>query len=124
MTHAIELARQARAQLTAPGAPRAVAAMGGRTAANGRVGDLLDAMGTVVYLQADPTIVLARILAGGAPPFLAGDETGEQFMRIWRQRIAVYERLADVTVDVRGLEIDEAMSAPAAKLEELDDGGQ
>ena len=72
-------------KLTSPSAPRAVVALGGRTAANAHVGDLLDTLGTVVYLQADPTIVLARILAGGVPPFLAGDETGEQFMRIWRR---------------------------------------
>lgn len=111
-------------KFTAPGAPRAVAALGGRTAANPRIRDLLDTLGTVVYLRADPTIVLARILAGGVPPFLEGDETGERFMRIWRERIVAYQRLADVTLDVRGLDIDEATAALLAELKELDDGGQ
>ncbi len=94
-----------------------VVALGGRTVTNRRVVALLDGLGTMVYLRADPVLVLGRILAHGVPPFLEGDESGEEFLRIWGERIPEYERLADIIVAVGERDIDAAFAELVARVE-------
>jgi shikimate kinase len=109
-----ELERQAVGELTwqlEEERREAVIALGGRTAMQKELHPALKQLGTVVYLQVDVEVLLARVLAGGVPPFLDPDNPQESFRAICRDRNQVYESLADVIVDLDGLDIPEATAA-------------
>ena len=52
----------------------------------------------VVLLTVEPRIVAARV-RGSKRPLLAGDDAIARWTEIYRERLPVYERLADVTYD-------------------------
>jgi shikimate kinase len=60
---------------------------------------LLKSGGTVVWLRADPGTLTRRVGDGRGRPLLAGDVEGN-LRRLYDQRRALYEELADVVVDV------------------------
>jgi shikimate kinase len=104
-------------KLDRPGS-RAVVALGGRTALNVTVCGLLRAIGPVVYLRVAPDVIFDRIERSGIPPFLdAGDPAGD-FAALYRKRHPLYEDLADLTVDIDGLDLDEAVNALQAAINE------
>lgn len=94
-------------KLDRPGS-RAVVAMGGRTALNSTVCELLRAIGPVVYLQVAPDVIFERIERSGIPPFLDADDAASDFAALYRKRHPRYEELADLTVDINGLAPDAA----------------
>jgi shikimate kinase len=55
---------------------------------------------TVVYLECDPDTVAERIARNSGRPLLAGDAM-ERWKTLFATRRPVYERLADVVLDVR-----------------------
>jgi shikimate kinase len=55
---------------------------------------------TVVYLECDANTVAARIARNSGRPLLAGDARG-RWTEMFAARKPVYERLADITLDVR-----------------------
>ena len=55
---------------------------------------------TVVYLECDAQTVAGRIARNSGRPLLAGDAMG-RWTAMFATRKPVYERLADITLDVR-----------------------
>lgn len=55
-----------------------------------------------MWLRAQPQTLAARLGAGTERPFLGGGDAAGVFARMEDERHAVYERLADVIVDVDG----------------------
>ncbi|MFP4106607.1 MAG: shikimate kinase [Phycisphaerae bacterium] len=86
-----------------------VIGLGGRTALNPRVREMLPHLGLIVYLQVDPETLWQRVQAGGIPPFLDADRPEESFMELYEQRREAYESLAQVTVNLDGLDPEEAV---------------
>jgi shikimate kinase len=91
---------------------RSVVAVGGRTALNTKVDELLTALGTIVYLEVSPAEMFARVQRGGLPPFVDEKDPIGHFARLHAERTPHYRRLANLTVNLDGL-------APAAALEKL-----
>ncbi len=98
-----------------------VVALGGRTAMNNRIHDLLDGIGCIVYLQVSPAELFARVQRSGLPPFLDDADPAGDFIAICRQREARYEELADVSVNLDGLSVEAAVDAVAQAVEECGD---
>jgi shikimate kinase len=94
-------------KLDRPGS-RAVVALGGRTALNSTVCGLLRAIGPVVYLHVAPEVIFERVERSGIPPFLDADDPAGDFMALYRKRHPRYEELADLIVDINGLDPDRA----------------
>jgi shikimate kinase len=90
-----------------------VIAVGGRTALNKRVSDLLGALGLMVYLEVSPEELFARVTRAGLPPFLDEKDPAKHFLDLCRERAPHYERLAGVTVRLNGL-------GAAAALEKME----
>ena len=65
--------------------------------------DLLRRSGPVVWLRADPSTLAARVGSGAGRPLLDGDPAGN-LRALYQARRPVYESLADLTIDVDGLE--------------------
>ncbi len=101
---------------------RAVIALGGRTALNTRVRDLLPALGMKVYLRVKPETLYARIEQGGIPPFLQGADPAAAFMKLYHEREPQYRRLADVVVDLDGLDVASCVDGVLATIEECEHG--
>jgi shikimate kinase len=78
--------------------------------------DLLAKLGTVVYLQCAPEVLLGRMKAKGPPLFLIEDPSLEQLTDICNQRHPVYEAMADVTIDNSMLSVEETVASVLAAL--------
>ena len=94
-----------------------VVALGGRTATQPGLAEPIAQLGTVAYLRVDADTLFERVAAGGIPPFLDPADPKGSFLRLAEQRSAAYRALADVTVDLNGLDIPSAIDAVAAAIE-------
>jgi shikimate kinase len=89
-----------------------VIAVGGRTALNKRVDELLGAFSQIVYLEVSPEEMFARVLKTGLPAFIDQADPTMHFLELYKERVPHYQRLANLTVNLDGL-------APADALEKL-----
>ncbi len=104
-------------KLDQPGS-RSVVSLGGRTALNSTVCELLRAIGPIVYLQLAPDVVFQRIERSGIPPFLGPHDPAGDFQALYHQRHPRYEDLADLTVDINGLDPEAAAGAIEAGIKD------
>ena len=81
---------------------------------------------TVVYLECDAQTVAGRIARNSGRPLLAGDAMG-RWTAMFATRKPVYERLADLTLDVRhgsvselGARLEAALRDYAAAKQEVE----
>lgn len=93
-----------------------VVALGGRTATQPGLAEPIGELGTVAYLRVDPETLFERVAAGGIPPFLDPADPKGSFLRLAEKRAVAYRALADVTVDLDGLDIPAAINAVAAAI--------
>lgn len=96
---------------------QAVVSLGGRTALNASVCELLRAIGPIVYLQVAPEVIFERIEQAGIPPFLNPDDPAADFRALYAQRHPQYEELADLTIDINGLDPPAAADLLAERIE-------
>jgi shikimate kinase len=82
----------------------AVIAVGGRTALNQDVSHLLTELGTVVYLEVDVAECFARVQRRGLPPFLDPQNPERHFRELFAERAPHYQHLAQLTVNITGLD--------------------
>lgn len=94
-----------------------VIAVGGRTALNKKVDDLLSALGLIIYLEVSPEELLARVTRAGLPPFLDEKDPAKHFLDLCRERAPHYQRLANVTVNLDGLDAAAALEKAERALE-------
>ena len=84
-------------ELALDGAGDVVVATGGGVVTMPEAAALLSTA-TVVYLKVSPKVAAQRVGMSDSRPLL-GDAPGESLERLTRERSALYEALADVTVD-------------------------
>ncbi len=77
-----------------------VLSTGGATPLQERNQGVLNNLGYIVYLQASPEVAYQRMAVKGLPAYLRDDPTLANLQRVWRERHPVYERVADVVIDV------------------------
>ena len=102
-----------------------VISLGGGAVLDSGTQQLLDRC-TVVYLECDAETVAGRIARNSGRPLLAGDAMA-RWSSLFATRKPVYERLADVVLDVRhgtvaelGRRLEEALRAFAAAKQEVE----
>ena len=72
---------------------------------------------TVVFLDTDLATVLPRIIRSGNRPMLAGDPV-RRWEELAKARRPVYESLADITIDTRGLTVPAIIDRLTTSLNE------
>jgi shikimate kinase len=97
----------------------AVVALGGRTALNERISELLGGIGTVVYLEVSPEEMFARVLRGGLPSFINQEDPVMSFLELYHERVPHYRRRADLTVNLDGLSIAAALEKLCRELKRI-----
>jgi shikimate kinase len=101
--------------------PSVVAAAGGVVLDPANRERLRDA-GTVVWLDANPSVLAERAGADDHRPLLDDDPKGA-LERMARERRNLYEEVADHRVDVTSLAVDAAVERVLALLDDDDDDG-
>lgn len=81
-----------------------VLSLGGGTIENSRAIEILNNSDVSSYfLDAEEDVLYKRILRGGLPPFLEGDDPKRLFNEMYTRRSHLYREWADVIIDTRGL---------------------
>ena len=70
---------------------------------------LLSRMGTVVYLRVQPGTVYERLKGDTTRPLLQGPEPLARITELMDQRKDLYEKGADLILDVDGMEMEEIL---------------
>jgi shikimate kinase len=96
-----------------------VIAVGGRTALNTKVDELLSALGLIVYLEVSPEEMFARVQCGGLPPFVDEQDPMGHFATLYTARAPHYQRLANLTVNLDGLDSAAALEKLCRELDRL-----
>lgn len=87
-----------------------VAALGGGTIENPEAMEKLGANWLFVYLKAPLKELFGRIEERGLPPFLQGENPYEQFATLYGERTSLYEKKADLTVDIGARDLKESLN--------------
>jgi shikimate kinase len=78
-----------------------VFACGGRTPLQKENEGLLAELGTIVFLNIEKGVLLKRILAQGIPAFFPYQDDPEKSLdELLTQRVPLYKKLADITLDI------------------------
>jgi shikimate kinase len=75
--------------------------------------------GLVIWLKADPAVLVTRVGTGAGRPLLAHDPAGTM-RRLEEERRPIYSELADVTIDVDGVDAESAARRIQAALAAAD----
>ncbi len=101
-----------------------VAALGGGTIENREAMDALKDSGIKVYLKDDPSVLFERIMRGGLPAFLNDEDPRAAFESLYVRRTALFERNADLVVEIDGKDVEEAFGRLLALVERQPTEGQ
>jgi shikimate kinase len=92
--------------------------VGGGTVLNEKVKPLLREMGKIVYLEMSVDQLFARVERNGLPPFLRQEDPAAHFAELYRARVSHYKELADITVQVDGMDVAAALDAIRRSLDQ------
>lgn len=70
---------------------------------------LLKQLGTVYYLRVRPEVVYERLKSDTTRPLLQVDNPMERIQTLMEQRSTIYERCADISIDVSDLTFEEIL---------------
>lgn len=84
-----------------------ILSVGGGLAVNPQNETLLRRLGTIVHLKAAPETVYMRLKDDDTRPLLQTDNPRERIQELMDKRLPVYERLADITIEVDHMTVDE-----------------
>jgi shikimate kinase len=71
---------------------------------------ILKQFGFVVYLYAEPQVLIDRMKSKGYPAFLNDNPTVENLQKIWNERNEVYRLMADLIIDTNKKKIHEIVA--------------
>jgi shikimate kinase len=90
--------------------PPIVLATGGGSLLKPCNGEYLQKNSLLIYLKTDPSILKERIWQRERlPAYLEGGDPHQAFIRIYEERIAIYEKWANLSVKMDGLTIEAAL---------------
>ncbi len=99
--------------------PVVIAAAGGVVLSPENREALRAADACVVWLMADPAILVDRVTSAGHRPLLDDDPAGT-LQRMFREREPLYREVADTVVDVDGREVSEVVEAVIDAMEAIE----
>jgi shikimate kinase len=98
--------------------PRVIAAAGGVVLSADNRAALRDADAVVVWLRADPALLLQRVRSGAHRPLLDDDPAGT-LQRMSVEREPLYREVADAVVEVGNGPVDDAVDAVLAAVDQV-----
>jgi shikimate kinase len=104
------LETQALLDALATSAPSVIAAAGGVVLSPTNRATLRSSDATVVWLQADPVLLVDRVTSAGHRPLLEDDPAGT-LQQMFREREHLYREVADLVVDIDGRDVPDVVDA-------------
>ena len=98
------------------GSERQIISVGGGLPLRSENREMLKKIGKVIYLQAKPETIYARLKYNRERPLLQGDHPEEKIKTLLAQREEFYLEAADVVIDVDNLSHEEVIDAVEEKL--------
>jgi len=93
--------------------PAVIAGAGGVVLQPANREALRELAGRVVWLRADPSVLVERVKSGGHRPLLDGDPAGT-LARMHHDREPLYREVADLVIDVDDLDVGRVIAAVLA----------
>ena len=106
------------AGIVAANGETAVCALGGGTVENTAARAHLRGTGCFVYLRESPDVLYPRVIRGGIPAFLDGEDPYSDFIRLCGIRERSYEKTADITITGLGRTPEDLAREAAEKIRE------
>ena len=98
-----------------------VFACGGRTPLREENQEMLQGLGSIIFLNVEKSVLLKRILAQGIPPFFPYPADPERSLdELLTERLPVYKRLADRTLDIGEETPEKVVHTILAELKDYD----
>lgn len=92
-----------------------VLSLGGGTIENAQALELLKSDVTTYFLDAKCDDLFSRIIKGGIPPFIEGDDPYQNFVEMYDRRTSLYKSWCQIKIDTENLNPEEI----TAKIEAL-----
>jgi shikimate kinase len=99
-----------------------ICALGGGTPENEAAYKVLQPGSHSIYLRERPELLFERIIAGGVPPFLEGEDPWQAFSMLATRRDSLYRSLADDVFELEGRGIEELLPILMQHIQEYKDG--
>ncbi len=99
-----------------PADQRAIIVTGGGIVLRPENLDLLKRLGIVVWLEANEAMLFKRASQSGARPMLQRKNPREAFIKMLRERLPLYAKVADIRIDTSMLTDDEVAVAILSKF--------
>lgn len=109
---------EAEAVKEAAGAPGGIVSVGGGAVLDPANVAALRRTGVLVYLKADAETLYRRAAETGGRPLLEVPEPKEMVKGLLEEREAVYEQMADITVETRDRSVEETAEEVRGRLDE------
>ncbi len=98
-----------------------VFACGGQTPLRQENQEILSKLGKIVFLEVEKAVLLERILAQGIPAFFSyQDDPARSLDELLAQRVPVYRRLADITIDASSGASEQLLATILAEVKDHD----
>ena len=94
-----------------------IAAAGGGICENDGACDVLKDF-TWVYIDEKAEVLFDRIKRGGIPPFLSAEDPYNDFLRLYRNRTSIYDKLCNIRVQADGRKPDQICAEIIDRLTE------
>lgn len=99
-----------------------IVATGGGTIENAAAMAALQERGTCIFIQVPESVLFARIMRGGIPPFLDAADPAGSFHAVYERRSALMEHCADIRVSVRDESLETVVAMVLKAWKEYNNG--
>lgn len=101
-----------------------ILSLGGGIIENTEAIQLLNGKGKVCFLDAESDDLYKRIIKGGIPPFLEGDDPLSAFNKMYKRRTELYNHWAEFVIDTRGLTPSEVTDKVESEVKNITQADQ
>ncbi len=72
--------------------------------------EIIKDLGTIVYLNPEPSIIMNRMASKGFPAYLGENPTLNDLVNVWKERHVVYESIADIIINNSVMSVDDTVN--------------
>lgn len=79
--------------------------------------EIIKNLGTIVYLNPEPQIIMDRMSSKGFPAYLGPNPTLEILLKFWEERDVVYKSIADIIINNSVMSVDDTVKRICDKMD-------
>lgn len=79
--------------------------------------EIIKKLGTIIYLNPDPEIIMKRMEAKGFPAYLGSNPKLNDLVKVWEERHIVYTSIADIIVNNSVMSVDDTVKRVCDRMD-------